>query len=208
MPHVCYKEGELLICKVNYEITENNIFHVYNRGNNRQQIFFKDENYLYFLKKVRKYIHPYCDILSYCLMPNHFHFQIYATSLTLSKDEKNRNKFSEGIRHLLSSYTKAINVQETRTGSLFTQNTHSKNVSNKPNLALTCFLYIHQNPMKAGLVRKMEDWEYSSFRDYCGLRKGSLCNKNLAIDLLNLSNEDFYSLSYELFPDKKLEDIF
>ena len=45
--------------------------------------------------------------------------------------------------------------------------------------------------MKAGLVGKMEDWEYSSFRDYCGLRKGPLINKNLAFDLFNLNKNVF-----------------
>lgn len=79
------------------KFTEGHLFHIYNKGNNRQEIFFRDENYLYFLRKVRKYIQPYCDILSYGLMPNHFHFLIYAYSITVSKDSKDRNFLSEGF---------------------------------------------------------------------------------------------------------------
>ena len=52
----------------------NQIYHVFNQGNNRQTVFFEEENYLYFLRKVRKYILSLADILCYCLMPNHFHF--------------------------------------------------------------------------------------------------------------------------------------
>ena len=39
-----------------------------------------------------------------------------------------------------------------------------------------CFNYIHQNPVKAGLVKNAEDWEFSSFRDYLGFRNGNLVN--------------------------------
>ena len=53
-----------------------------------------------------------------------------------------------------------------------------------------CFHYIHQNPMKANLVKKMEDWDYSSFKDYCGLRNGTLSNKELAIQLLRFKYEN------------------
>ncbi len=55
---------------------ESEFYHLYNRGNQQQTIFFNTENYLYFLRKVRRDIVPYCDILAYCLMPNHFHFLI------------------------------------------------------------------------------------------------------------------------------------
>ena len=105
------------------------IYHLYNKGNNGQQIFFSRDNYLFFLAKVRKYLYPYCDILAYCLMPNHFHFLIYANANSIkSKTHGNRdvNIFSKNLRILLSSYTQAINKQERRTGSLFQQNTKLK----------------------------------------------------------------------------------
>ena len=55
---------------------EGYIYHIYNQGNNRQRLFFKRENYLYFLRKVGVYIKPYADILAWCLMPNHFHLMV------------------------------------------------------------------------------------------------------------------------------------
>ena len=190
------------------KFTEGQLYHIYNKGNNNQQIFFKKENYLYFLKKIRKYIYPNCDILTYCLMPNHFNFLIYANSKTVSYDLKNNNFLSEGFKILLSSYAKAINVQEKRTGSLFTQNTHSKNVSGNTNQAIICLKYIHQNPKINGLVVNLEDWEFSSFRDYCGLRNGTICNQNLTFNLLNIDKENFYGFSNEMILKADLNTIF
>ena len=171
-----------------------NTYHVYNRGNNKQTIFFKEENYIYFLGKVRKYIMPHCDILAYVLMPNHFHFLIHADERTEKEMAELRittNVLSEGIRLLLSSYTKGINKQEERTGNLIQQKTKSKCVSdatklNEEGYAATCFYYIHQNPVKAGLVNRMEDWHYSSYRDYAGLRNGTLCNKELGQQMVGI----------------------
>jgi hypothetical protein len=53
-----------------------NFYHVYNRGNNRQRIFFEERNYLYFLRLFEKYLSPLVDVYAYCLMPNHFHLLI------------------------------------------------------------------------------------------------------------------------------------
>lgn len=109
-----------------------------------------------------------------------------------------KNVLSEAIKHLLSSYTQAINKQNSSTGSLFQQNTKAKPiVKGDKNYDLISFHYIHQNPYRAKLVEKMEDWEYSSFRDYCGLRNGTLCNKELAKSLLELNMKTFYEDSYK-----------
>ena len=52
------------------------IYHVYNRGNNKVRIFFTPANYFFLLRKIKTEWLPYCDILCYCLMPNHFHFML------------------------------------------------------------------------------------------------------------------------------------
>ena len=193
------------------EFFDNELNHIYNRGNNRQQIFFKPDNYLFFLEKVRKFILPHCDILAYCLMPNHFHFLINADSRTTSTKiiaDKEKNIMSEGIRMLLSSYTQAINKQNKTSGSLFQQNTKAKAIIKGSNLYdLLCFHYIHQNPMKAKLVEKMEDWAYSSFKDYCGLRRGTLCDQELAFRLLDLDKKKFYEDSYKIISDDDIKNI-
>ena len=187
--------------KITMEFFKNELYHIYNRGNNRQKIFFKPDNYIYFLKKVRRYLLPYCDILSYSLMPNHFHFLIHSDERTIINKTirfQPKNVLSEGIRVLLSSYTQAINKQNQTSGSLFQQNTKAQPiVMGSRNYDITVFHYIHQNPYRANLVLRMEDWEYSSFADYCGKRNGSLCNRELAIKLLGLNMKTFYEDSYK-----------
>jgi putative transposase len=53
------------------------VYHLYNQGNNKQIIFPRHQNYLFFLEKMRKHLMPFADILCYCLMPNHFHWLLY-----------------------------------------------------------------------------------------------------------------------------------
>jgi len=51
-------------------------YHIYNRGNNRERIFFESDNYLFFLKKIKQYLVPVADVLVYCLMPTHYHIVV------------------------------------------------------------------------------------------------------------------------------------
>ncbi len=155
-----------------------NIYHIYNQGNNKKKIFHSAENYLYFLKLYRKFVSPHVDLLSYCLMPNHFHFLVNTNSHSI-KIKKigslNLSELSNGIRMLLSSYSSAINKQQQSSGSQFRQRTQAKLLEiDDANYPFICFQYIHQNPLKAGLVERMEEWEYSSFKDYLKIRNGSL----------------------------------
>ena len=193
------------------QFTERYIYHVYNRGNNKQPIFFSDDNYLYFLKSMQKTIAQCSDILCWCLMPNHFHFLIHATAdsvIEIKDGSFPRQQFSQSIKQLLSSYTKAINKQNNFTGSLFQQKTKAVCVMNEHQYyGATAFYYIHQNPMKAGLVKKMEDWNYSSFKDYAGVRNGKLCNKELAYQLLDLDSKTFYADSYNVINIEALQNI-
>ena len=171
-------------------LSEGEIYHVFNRGNNKQKIFFRAENYTYFLRGLDRYLTPSCDLLAWCLMPNHFHLLIHANSSStpIIKDGSfERQQFSQGIKQLLSSYTKAVNKQAGRTGSLFQQKTKAICVTNNKHHNTTAFHYIHQNPMKAGLVKRMEDWEFSSFKDYLGLRGESLCTVDLAKKRLDIN---------------------
>jgi REP-associated tyrosine transposase len=125
------------------QFMDGGIYHIYNRGNNKQRIFFGHNNYLFFLKKVRNQILPYCDILAYCLMPNHFHFLVRVKSLVAEafrqidikkfasrngsvKVQTERHPLTSAIGILLSSYSQAINRQNGTSGSLFQQKTKAK----------------------------------------------------------------------------------
>jgi len=112
-----------------------NLYHIYNRGNNSQIIFFRRENYLFFLQKIRTYICPFADILAWCLMPNHFHLMVYIKfcelpiselvtgSHQLANQILKYRTLNDSISILLRSYTRAIQKQENMTGSLFQHRT-------------------------------------------------------------------------------------
>ncbi len=204
------KTISLLFLKMN--LTIGKCYHVYNRGNNRQPIFFSDDNYVFFLRKIRHFISPVAEIISWTLMPNHFHLLIYANENSVKTATRNGievQQFSEGIKGLLSSYTKAINKQNNRSGSLFQQKTKAKEIDLNSELQLMiAFHYIHQNPLKAGLVKRMEDWPFSSFRDYMNLRNGTICNKELANQMISLDLATFYNDSYAAISDEKIQLIY
>ncbi len=153
-------------------------------------------------------------------MPNHFHFLIKATDISVMPVPKTvipTQSLTEGIRLLLSSYTKGLNKQLNLSGNLFQQKTKAKctslvsdtsKVFTTKNYSTIAFHYIHQNPWKAGLVARIEDWEFSSFRDYCGLRNGTLCDKEVAYQELSIDKEKLYSDSYNTIEDFKVKLIF
>ena len=179
------------------------IYHLYNRGNNKDIIFFNQNNYLFFLEKLRKHLLIHFDFLAYCLMPNHFHL------LVVSKENIENEKAIRAIAVLLSSYSQAINKQEKRTGSIFQKKTRAKLLKANTEYLKVCLHYIHQNPYKAKLVDKLEDWEFSSFRDYAGLRNDSLCNIPYCYNIFGINDiNEFYDLSYSKLEENIIKNIF
>jgi REP element-mobilizing transposase RayT len=145
--------------------TSGEYYHIYNRGVNRQPIFFAQHNWGFFIRRLRHYFQPtHADIVAYCLMPNHYHLLVHL------KDDN----FSHAIMQPFgTSYTKAINKEQDRVGSLFQGRFKGKHVDNQAYLThLT--RYIHRNPVDAHLVTSPSEWVFSSYRDYIGLRNGSL----------------------------------
>ena len=152
-------------------------YHIYNRGNNRQVIFFEPDNYRYFLRGVHRYLTPVLDILAYCLMPTHYHLlvrvkktsEVSETSEVLTAS----TAVSRAMQRLSISYTKAINKRFGRVGSLFQGAFQAKAVTTDAHLRHLC-VYIHANPAKHGLVADPADWPYSNYLEWIGARNGRL----------------------------------
>lgn len=139
-------------------------YHLYNRGNNRDKIFFERENYLFFLRRFRYYlVQDTLDVNAYCLMPNHYHFLVYLR----------KGDFSQKMQAFTLSYTKAMNKRYRRCGSIF-QGRFQAILVDSDEYVLRLSRYIHLNPVKAGLVQCPEHWEFSSYLEYVGLRQGTL----------------------------------
>ena len=186
------------------------LYHVYNRGINKQPIFFSRDDYLHFKSLCQKYIASRCSIIAWCMMPNHFHFLINADEASLEPIIWGGNKMpalSNGFQLLQSSYAKSTNFKGNRTGSLFQQKTKSKIIEDHVH-AITGFWYLHQNPVKAGLSENMWDWEYSSYQEYCRMREDSLCNAALGRILLDLHDIDFEKMTGVELKEEDIEMIF
>jgi putative transposase len=141
------------------------IYHLYNRGANRQSIFFCAQNWAYFVQKLRRYFQPdLLDILAYCLMPTHYHLAVYLKADDLS---------ARVMQPFTVSYTKAVNKQQGRTGPLF-EGPFQAVLVDRDDYSLHLSRYIHLNPVAAGLADKPEEWAFSSYREYIGLRNGTL----------------------------------
>ncbi|WP_421945710.1 transposase [Pedobacter sp.] len=153
------------------KIEENSFYHVFNRGNNKSLIFYEESNYKYFLNQFQKYVLPYVDVYAYCLMPNHFHFFIQI------RDKVN---FEKGIKNFFISYSKSINKSYNRVGSLF-QGRYKAKVINSESYYTRIITYIHQNPIKAGLASRMQDYKYSSYNSFV-LDKPTLVSKKKVLE--------------------------
>jgi hypothetical protein len=121
-------------------------------------------------------------------------------NIVLANKETHLQNLSKTIGKTLSSYTQAINIQNKTSGTLFQKKTKAKlltevsgtslnSISN--DYVLTCFYYIHQNPLEANIVNYLKDWPYSSYPDYYNHRSGIICNKPMALRMLDLSAIDF-----------------
>ena len=103
-------------------------------------------------------------------MPNHYHL------LVCPHDDQ----FSRRMQRFSISYTKAINKRYGRVGSLFQGQFQAVRVDRNDYL-LHLSRYLHLNPVVAGLVKRPEEWEFSSYRDYIGLRRGTLPSPDLVL---------------------------
>jgi putative transposase len=142
---------------------KNTYHHLYNRGVNKELIFYEDGDYNYFIKQVRKYKDKYrISILSYCLMPNHFHLFVKQIDDVLT--------IGMFISNLINSYTKFINTKYTKTGVLFQGPTKSKMIEDKEYFSWL-IKYILYNPVRAGLVKTPDGWKYSSSIELLGKKE-------------------------------------
>ncbi len=146
-------------------MVENQLYHIYNRGNNRENIFFDDENYLFFLSKFNYYLKDKVTVYAYCLMPNHFHFLLKVneckTHLEMTKeldlnDKEKLSQVEKSFRDFFISYAKSINKSYSRTGSLFQYKFKRKPIIDESHL-INIVAYIHLNPVRAGLVKGAEN---------------------------------------------------
>ena len=143
------------------------IYHVMMRGINHQNLFESPEDYYYFIITLDRVRFQYndegkrcgrnCVYFAYCLMSNHVHLLL----------REKAESASATIKRIASSYVYYYNRKYGRDGHLFKERFKSEPV-NDMGYFLTLMRYIHQNPVKAGLVGRVADYPFSSWGEYDG----------------------------------------
>jgi REP element-mobilizing transposase RayT len=147
------------------------MYHVYNRGVNRCNIFNERANYLHFLKLFTEYIAPIVEVYAYCLLPNHFHFLLRlldADDILNNPDLHEFWKYTQANRphqyfsNFFNAYARGFNDRSNRSGSLFERPFRRIPVTTDAYF-YNLITYIHRNPQKHNLVDDFRDWPYSSY---------------------------------------------
>lgn len=145
--------------------SDSGVYHVILRGVNRQDIFENEKDFLKFLTLMERLVFPVDEtgqrippllvIYAYCLMPNHVHLLV----------REQKCGVSTAIKWLSGTYAGYFNIKYEHVGHLF-QGRFRSEVVNDWEYFLTLMQYIHQNPVAGGLVKKVGDYRWSSWREY------------------------------------------
>ncbi len=154
---------------------ENAFYHITARGNRREKTFYSDRDKEIFLKKLEEMLIKYSMIChAYCLMDNHYHLFIKTTQPNLS----------QGVHYLNSSYTNWFRNKHQIIGPIF-QGRFKSILVDADNYALMLSAYIHLNPIRAGIVRQLKDYPWSSYLDYLNLRKSNISDPSFVLNLID-----------------------
>ena len=168
------------------ECMNTSFFHVIVQGVNKEFIFEKwkyKEKYLNLLKKAKEDCE--IDIIAHAIMYNHAHLLLHI------EDTKVMSDFMKRINE---DYGRYYNYVEDRVGHVFRDRFLSEPITNERYL-LNCIAYIHNNPVKANIVKKCEDYKFSSYKDFINLT-GFIDEKiiNLVFETKKLNIEEYTNL--------------
>lgn len=127
-----------------------------NRGRRREKIFLSGCDYETFLKVLQETVEGWnLQVAAYCLMPNHYHLLLHTPDGNLSRC----------MRHINGLYTQRFNRAHRKDGQLF-RGRYKAVLVEKDSYLLEVLRYIHRNPLRAGLVKSLEDFPWSSHPGY------------------------------------------
>lgn len=175
-------------------------YHIFNRGANRQNIFYTSANYDYFLNLLHKFLSDYVHFLAYALLPNHFHLVLKVKTELFSEERGNRSLKEENgslkpvtdeeqigrevvrqLKRMFITYAMAINKQENRSGNLFDPKYKRLEICDQSYLEYVIF-YTHFNPEKHGISNNFRNYKYSSYKAILGNGRTKM-DRKLILDL-------------------------
>lgn len=209
-------------------LTYGNFYHIYNRGNNHQNIFLQERNYAYFLDLWWKHTSPIAETWAYCLLKNHFHAAVYiknkedltgrkgkavnsAAGVDIGNDVGGSREDLSGLKdpskyfsNFFNAYARSINIATQRTGALFERPFKRIPVESTAYL-MQLIVYVHQNPQKHRFTKDFREWKYSSYPVLVSKARTRL-QSDRVLKLFG-SREDFGRIHQEIQPWEGPEDV-
>ena len=212
-----------------HPLTFGTFYHIYNRGNNHENIFFQERNYAYFMELWWKYTYQIAETYAFCLLRNHFHAVVFIKrreELTGFRDstpdlqlmphgQQNGKEFYENLSgfelkppsqyfaNFFNAYTRGINNVMGRSGALLERPFKRLPITNEKYF-MQLVVYIHQNPQKHKFVEDFRDWNYSSYHDLIGNVPTRL-QRDRILELFG-SRNDFIRIHQEIQPLVDFDD--
>ena len=176
--------GVMEVARAAREISKSGLYHVVFRGVNKQHIFEEAEDYEKLIKVISTVKEEMkCEIYVYCFMSNHAHILL---------KEKESGDISLIMKRILTKYARWYNIKYKRSGALIANRYKSKPID-VDEYFLSVVRYIHQNPVKAGLVAEIKEYKWSSYPEYIDGRVG-LADKEFVLSLIDKrAFEEFHS---------------
>jgi REP element-mobilizing transposase RayT len=154
---------------------EGGFYHVITRGNQRQKVFIEEKDFLKYLEFLADYKDRYGFLLyAYVLMGTHVHLLIETRRVPLSK-------ILQGINQRFTMY---FNWRHGTVGHLF-QGRYKAILCDRDAYLLSLVKYLHCNPVRAGMVRRPEEYRWSSHRTYLGLSKDGLVDTEMVLGMFS-----------------------
>ena len=154
------------------------LYHVMARGDNREAIFFASPDYRTYLFMLRRALRRYDGrLLAYALMTNHVHLFV---------ETGQTHPVSKIMQSINTAYTFYMHRRYKRVGHIFQGRFHAILVE-KDSYALEVTRYIHLNPVRAGMVRRPEDYRWSSYRAYLGMVAEPFVESRTILDMISAS---------------------
>ncbi len=155
-------------------------YHVFNRGNRKQNIFLSDKDYKRYLEKMKEYRKKHnISILAYCLMPNHIHLLVR---------QNGPEPVSTFIQRLHTAYSMYFNKKYSQVGHIF-QDRFKAKIIDRDEYLMHLSRYIHLNPAK--IVTKLPSYKWSSYPTYLEEIEDDLTESKFVISMFKTKNGTF-----------------
>ena len=186
------------------QLAEGEIYHIYNRGNNREKIFYDEQDYRALLYRIGLALGLEEDVLNtneltkaprsriritktptpqfrlhaFCIMPNHFHLLL---------EQVGKTKISKLMHKVSTSFSMYMNKKYNRVGHIFQGRYKSVLIESNPQLMWTTS-YIHMNPVKDKLTRSPDKYKWSSYGYYSEIKNLPILDKRFLLEVFETIN--------------------